>query len=283
MVKLSIIIPTYNSAKFIMLCLDSVFSQKESEIEVIVIDNASLDGTVDLVRKKYSQVKVMENKHNLGASQARNQGLKLTCGEWVLILDCDVVLGENFLKIILAAGRKMPSRVGMVQPKILKIKGKEIYTCGIRRSAFTRFHDIGRGRVDSGKFDTAEPIFGACCAAALYRRKMLEEIKDAYGYFDVRFFFIFEDADLSWRSQKKGWICMYYPLARCYHAGNSSLIDDKTRQYLSFRNRQLTILKNQNLIMILLLLPLYLIYDLPRFLILTAKFNCKFPEFKYAS
>jgi hypothetical protein len=283
MIKLSIVIPTYNSAKFIMHCLDSIFRQKESGIEVIIIDNASLDGTVDWVRKKYPQVKIMENKHNFGASQARNQGLKLACGEWVFILDCDVVLGENFLKIILAAGKRMPARVGMVQPKILKTQGKEIYSCGIRRSVFSRFHDIGRGLVDSGKFDIAEPIFGACCGAALYRRKMLEEIKDVYGYFDERFFFLFEDADLSWRGQKKGWICMYYPLARCYHAGNSSLMDGKTRQYLSFRNRQLTILKNQNPIIILLLLPLYLIYDLPRFLILAVKFNCKFPEFKYAS
>jgi GT2 family glycosyltransferase len=278
-VDISVIIPTYNSAQFIIPCLDSVFRQKVQNIEIILVDNASSDNTVSLVRNSYPQVKVIENQSNLGASKARNQAMDNSSGGWILTLDCDVVLEENFLSVILKDAPKLPPETGILQPKIIDIQNGKIYSAGIRSSFLKRFHDIAKGCPDIEKFDKPGLIFGACCAAALYRRKMLEDIKDRYGYFDERLFFLFEDVDLSWRAQKKGWVCRYYPKAKCHHHGNSSITDNKTRQFLSFRNRQLTILKNQNLILTLLMSPLYLIYDLPRFLILAVKFKCKFPKF----
>ncbi|MFA6358258.1 MAG: glycosyltransferase family 2 protein [Candidatus Omnitrophota bacterium] len=279
MVKISIIIVTFNSAKFIISCLDSVFKHYEAGFEVILVDNASEDGTASLVRKSYPQVKIIENRSNLGASRARNQGLNFAVGEWILTLDCDVILEENFLQLILKASAEVSPGIGSFQPKILDIKKDKIYSAGIRRSFLTRFYDLGRGLSATGRFDAPGPIFGACCAAALYRRKMLEQIKDSHGYFDERFFFLFEDADLSCRAQKKGWSCMYYPEARCYHQGNSSSTDRKSRQILSFRNRQLLIIKNQNPLVIILMFPLYLIYDLPRFLILATTFKLNFFKF----
>ncbi len=280
MVDISVIILTYSSAKFILPCLDSVFRQKTQNLEVILVDNASSDDTVSLVRGRYPEVKIIENKSNAGASKARNQALAGASGEWVLTLDCDVILEEDFFLSLLRITGELPPNVGILQPKILDIKNGKIYSAGIRLSFLSRFHDIAKGMPDIKKPNTPGPIFGACCAAALYRRKMLEEIKDRWGYFDERFFFLFEDADLSWRAQKKGWVCRYYPQAKCYHHGNSSLTDKRSRQFLSFRNRQLAILKNQNPAAILLRFPLYLAYDLPRFLILAVKFNCKFPKFK---
>ncbi len=279
MVNISVIIPTCNSAKFIIPCLDSVFRQKTQNIEIILVDNASSDNTVSLVRKHYSEVRIIENKSNLGASKARNQALGSSSGEWVFALDCDVILEEDFLLALLKITREPPSEVGILQPKILDIKNGKIYSAGIRLSFLKRFHDIAKGMPDIDKFNTPGPVFGACCAAALYRREMLEVVKDSHGYFDERFFFLFEDADLSWRAQKKGWVCMYYPKAKCYHHGNSSFTDNQTRQYLSFRNRQLAILKNQNPLVTLFMFPLYLAYDLPRFLILVARFKFKFPKF----
>jgi GT2 family glycosyltransferase len=281
LIKISIIILTFNSAKFIIPCLDSIFKQNESGIEIILVDNASEDGTLSRVRKNYPEVKIIENRVNSGASKARNQGLGVASGEWILALDCDVILEENFLRLILKTCAESSAEVGLIQPKILDIKKDKIYSAGIRASFLSRFFDIAKGLPDSVRLDIPSQIFGACCAAALYRRKMLEELKDNYGYFDERFFFLFEDVDLSWRAQKKGWICMYYPNARCYHQGNSSSTDKFTRQILSFRNRQLAILKNQNPIIILLMFPLYLVYDLPRFLILAARCNGRLPKFKY--
>ena len=278
MINLSVIIPTCNSAKFIIPCLDSVFKQKTPSLEIILVDNASGDNTVSLVRKYYSQVKIIENKSNLGACKARNQALASTSGEWILTLDCDVVLKDDFLLTLLKIAKDSPPEVGIFAPKILDMKDGKIYSAGIRLSFLKRFHDIAKGMPDSQKFNTPKFIFGACCAAALYRRKMLEVVKDRHGYFDERFFFLFEDADLSWRAQKKGWVCRYCPQVKCYHYGNSSLTNDLSRQFLSFRNRQLAILKNQNSIVTLLMLPLYLVYDLPRFLILLVRFKFKFPK-----
>ncbi|HNW38908.1 MAG TPA: glycosyltransferase family 2 protein [Candidatus Omnitrophota bacterium] len=278
MAKISIVIITYNGANFILPCLAAIFKQKAADTELILVDNASRDNTVTLVKEKYPEVTILENKFNYGASKARNQGLAVAGGEWILTLDCDVVLGDDFLKAALEIIKTLSAKVGLIQPKILDIRSGRIYSAGIRMSFLERFHDIGRGKFDRGQFDVSGYIFGACCAAALYRRKMLDQIKDSYGYFDERFFFLFEDADLAWRGQKKGWFCLYTPELKCSHHGNSSSTDSKTRQYLSFINRQRMILKNQNRLITFLKSPLFLIYDLLRFLILAVKFKGKFPK-----
>ncbi|MFA7282950.1 MAG: glycosyltransferase family 2 protein [Candidatus Omnitrophota bacterium] len=268
MVRFSIIIPTYNSRGCVVNCLNSVFNQDFPEAEVILVDNASSDGTAEFVKREYPGVRIIENKVNFGASRARNQGLPISRGEWVLFLDCDTVLGKDFLREAFRLINSLPAETGTIQPKILDAEGKNIYSAGIRMDFLKRFHDLGRGLADASGFNNSGPVFGACCAAALYRRKMLEEIKDAYGYFDKRMFFIFEDADLSWRGQKKGWKCLFYPRLKCFHRGNSSAAGKPVRRYLSFRNRHLTILKNQSFAGIILMLPLYLVYDLPRMFIL---------------
>ncbi|MDD5465654.1 MAG: glycosyltransferase family 2 protein [Candidatus Omnitrophica bacterium] len=276
---LSVIVTTFDSAKFIKPCLDSIFNQGYGDLQVIVVDNGSKDGTCDFIKVNYSKARLITNKNNLGACHAKNQGIEIASGEWILTLDCDVVLEDGFIGEIMEFANNSKDSIGMIQPKILTQGKKEIYSCGIGLSWLSRFHDIGRGFTDTQRFDVSLPVFGACCAAALYRRKMLEEVKDSHGYFDRRFFFLFEDADLSWRAQKRGWLCMYYPKPRCFHRGNSSSTDKKNRQILSFGNRQLAIFKNQNPILILLMFPLYLVYDLPRFLMLAVKFKCKFPKF----
>jgi GT2 family glycosyltransferase len=259
--------------------LDSIFKQQYQDFETIVVDNGSPDGTIDFIKKNHPAVKLIVNKENLGASCARNQGIRAASGEWILTLDCDVVLENGFLKEIMEFAKDRKDLVGIIQPKILTQDAKRIFSCGIGTCGLRRFYDIGYNLTDATRFNVDVSVFGACCAAALYRRKTLEELKDKYGYFDERFFFLFEDADLSWRAQKKGWECLYYPKARCFHVGNSSSTDKLTRRYLSFRNRNLTILKNQNPILTLFMSPLYLLYDLPRFLFLAMKFKCRFPKF----
>ncbi|MDD5477939.1 MAG: glycosyltransferase family 2 protein [Candidatus Omnitrophica bacterium] len=276
---LSIIVVTFDSGRYIKPCLDSIFRQGYEDLEVIVVDNGSRDRTCDFIKENYPKARLITNKQNLGACHAKNQGIEIASGGWVLTLDCDVVLGDGFIREIMEFANNSRDSIGMIQPKILTQGKKEIYSCGIHFSWLSRFHDIGKGLADTQRFNVALPIFGACCAAALYRRKMLEDVKDRHGYFDERFFFLFEDADLSWRAQKRGWLCMYCPKPMCFHSGNSSATDKKTRQILSFSNRRLAIFKNQNPALILLMFPLYLVYDLPRFLILAAKFKCKFPKF----
>lgn len=244
---ISIIILTFNSIKYIKLCLDSIFVQGYQDLEVIVVDNGSYDGTVDYIRNNFPQVILIENEQNLGAAKARNQGIEVSRGEWILSLDCDVILEKNFLRKTMGFVKESVDSVGMFQPKILRMDKKTVYSCGIYLSKLKRFYDIGKGKLDNGQFNASQYIFGACSAAAFYKRQMLEDIKEDSGYFDERFFFLVEDVDLSWRAQKRSWKTMYSPEAICYHSGNSSDYNKKFRQYLCFRNRYYSIIKNENL------------------------------------
>jgi len=266
MAEISAIILTYNSIRFIRSCLNSVYTQDYPEFEVIVIDNNSKDGTVGLIKKDYPQVILLENRQNLGASKARNQGIQVANGEWILSLDCDVILEKDFLNKIIRFIEESEGSTGMFQPKILKDDKKTIYSCGIYLSKLMRFYDIGKGRIDNGRFNTSKYIFGACSAAALYKKTMLEDIKEETGYFDERFFFLVEDVDLAWRAQKKGWKTLFCSEVACYHSGDSSSTSKKIRQYLCWRNRKL--LLNKYKLNKFNFLSISLFYDLPRLLFL---------------
>lgn len=239
---------TFNSRKFIKSCLESIFAQGVGDIEVIVVDNGSKDNTTVFIRENYPQVRLIENKENLGSAKARNQGIDVTRGEWILTLDCDVILEKDFLPNILELTKNLPPRLGVIQPKILMADRNTIFSCGIYLSKkLRRFYDIGKGKLDNGQFNFAKCIFGVCSACALYKKEMLEEIKEETGYFDEGFFFLVEDVDLSWRAQNKGWRTLYYPEAKSFHYGNSSETSKEIRQYLCFRNRYFMIKKNETL------------------------------------
>lgn len=280
MAKISIVIITFNSKFFIRECLDSLFSQGGvQDFEVIVVDNGSSDGTPGLLKANYPRAVLIENNLNLGACKARNQGIERSKGEWVLTLDCDVILEKDFLKSAVEfLGLSDNPSLGMLQPKVLFEDGKTIYSCGIFLSWLRRFHDLGKGRKDSAKFNNPKSIFGTCSAAAFYRRKMLEEIRESTGYFDERFLFLVEDVDLSWRGQRKGWKAVYYPQSKCFHCGNSSKTEKKLRQYLCLRNRWFMLKKNEGVISILIRMPFYLIYDFPRLLMVLFNYKGRPPS-----
>ncbi len=259
---ISAIILTLNSLKFIKPCLDSILSQNFKAVEIIVVDNGSVDRTAVFIRENYPQVSLIQNKINLGAAKARNQGIQAAKGEWILTLDSDTVLEKNFLGNINNATKILTAETGIIQPKILQADQKTIYSAGIFISYLRKFYDIGKGQKDLKQFNKSKYIFGACSAAALYRKDMLDKIKEETGYFDENFFFLFEDVDLSWRAQNQGWQVLFYPDAACYHYGNSSTTPKRTRQYLCLRNRYFTLLKNDVLKKYILA---FIFYDLPRF------------------
>lgn len=277
---LSIVILTFDSKEYIKPCLDSLFDQNYLDFEAIVVDNGSKDGTVDFVKRNYPRVILIENRENLGACKGRNQGIEASNREWILTLDCDVVLERDFLFKALRTINNLPSQVGMLQPKVLNPDKETIYSCGISLSWLRRFSDIGKGRKDIGRFNKSKYIFGACAACAVYNRQMLEELKEETGYFDERFFFLVEDVDLSWRAQKRGWKALFCPETVCYHMGSSSNFNRQLRQYLCFRNRYFMIKKNESLIGKLKLFFLSFWYEVFRFLylVLTNKYLLNPPQ-----
>lgn len=263
MKAISIILVTYNASAHIESCLDSIFNQSFKNYEVIVIDNASTDETKSLIKAQYHDVILLENSENFGPCHARNQGIAQASGKFILCLDHDIKLLNNFLENMCKAIESQGT-IGAVGAKILMVNAKTIYSIGIYPSYLWRFYDMGSGREDGPGLREKKYVFGVSAAAAIYRKEALETIKQGEEYFDEDFFYFFEDVDISWRMKKKGWHLMYTPDAECLHTSGRSRNKDKISQYLCMRNRYLLILKNETLFGSLKLFIIFLGYDVWR-------------------
>jgi GT2 family glycosyltransferase len=263
MALISIIVVTYNSIARIESCLASVLAQKSHDFELIVIDNSSTDGTKEALRNKVPGLKLIENPVNYGYAKALNQGIAVSAGEFMLCLNDDIVLKNDDFLTMISEGINKDKYCGAIQPKLLKPDGT-IDTTGIHLSFLRRFYDLNHGKIDAPKLNTEQYIFGACDAAVLYRRKALEEIRQADEYFDEDFFGLVEDVDISWRLKKKGWRTLYQPDAVGIHNRGLSRRQDNFTQYLNMRNRYLMMLKNETLAGFLRLPLIFLVYDLWR-------------------
>jgi len=222
----SVTIVTYNSGRFIKRCLESILEQKYSNLEVIVVDNASMDGTIDILEPFADRCRLYYNDENLGFAAAQNQAIALAQGEFILTLNPDVLLEPNFIQALVEAAYMDP-KTGTVCGKLLTIRSnfdlpdkQLVDSTGIYFTPMLRHLDRGSQEVDNGHFLSFEYVFGATAAAALYRRTMIEDISIQGEFFDPDFFVYREDADVAWRAQLMGWRCLYTPMARGYHVRN---------------------------------------------------------------
>jgi len=250
----SVTIVTYNSGRFIKRCLESVLSQQYSLKEVIVIDNASTDGTIDILEQFEDRCQIHYNEENVGFAAAQNQAIRMAGGDWVLTLNPDVLLLPNFIQALLDAGQFDP-KIGAVCGKLLTMSSHfeiperpVVDSTGIYFNPMLRHLDRGSQEVDNGHYLHYEYVFGATAAAALYRRSMIEDISLDGEFFDSDFFVYREDADVAWRAQLMGWKCLYVPYARGYHVrkvlpGNRSALPAAINMH-SVKNRFLMRLKN---------------------------------------
>ena len=222
----SVTIVTFNSGRFIKKCLDSVLAQKYAHTEIVVIDNASTDGTQDILEQFENRCRIVFNEKNIGFAAAQNQAIHLSSGDWVLTLNPDVLLMPNFIQSLVNAGG-VDSKIGTVCGKLLtmtasfELPNKPLVdSTGIYFNPMLRHLDRGSQEVDNGHYLHPEYVFGATAAAALYRRAMIEDISMDGEFFDPDFFVYREDADVSWRAQLFGWKCLFTPTARGYHVRN---------------------------------------------------------------
>ncbi|MFA5866593.1 MAG: glycosyltransferase family 2 protein [Actinomycetota bacterium] len=245
----SVVLLNWNGEKFLTGCLDSVFAQDYADLEIIVIDNASSDGSVPLLNERYGgRVTLVENAENTGFSRAMNQGFRLAKGEFIMPLNFDILLEPDFVSRMVEA-LTADARRGSVTGKLLRFNetGKTDIIDSTGHVIFKNRYVINRGedRLDTGQFDAADLVFGATGAVPLYRRKMLDDIAWNGEYYDESFFIMLEDVDLDWRAQLRGWKCAYAPLAVAYHFRSASAVS-KSRliQRHYYKNRYLTIWKN---------------------------------------
>ena len=206
--KATVIIVTYNHAKYMKNCISSVLENNPSE--VIVVDNGSSDGTVELIEKEFFQVKLIRSPRNLGYGGGNNFGVKHAKGEYVVILNPDTKVEKNWLEKLLKPLEKEEKLI--TTPKILTYDGSKINTCG-NIDHFTGL-TFTRGLNESpGKFNEFEYLSGLSGACFAMRRKDYLEL----GGFDENFFTYNEDAEFSWRAHAKGFNILYVPTSIVYH------------------------------------------------------------------
>jgi GT2 family glycosyltransferase len=255
-VPVAAVVVTWNSSRWIADCLDSLRGLARPPAEVVVVDSGSTDGTAGLVRDGYPEAVVVECGTNVGFCRANNLGIARTSSPFVLVLNPDTRLDPGFLDELLPAIED--PRVGIVAGKLLRLDGRTLDSAGQLLGRSRQPIDRGYGREDRGRFEVDEEVFGACGAAALYRRTMLASISDADGQvFDESFFAFYEDLDLAWRARRARWKAVYRHRAVGYHArGGTSGDSGAPGRWQALRrrspdvrfhvakNRYLTILRN---------------------------------------
>ncbi len=219
----SITIVTWNSAHYLGNCFASLKEQDCSELEVIIVDNASGDGTQTLLREVESHWRVLHNDSNVGFAAGQNQAIRASSGEWVLCLNPDVVLSSSFVSQLVAAGEAHPA-AGSLCGKLLRWdagveqpKTNVIDSTGIYFTRNMRHLDRGAEQRDTGQYDRMQYVFGASGAAAMFRREFIEDVSVEGQFFDEEFFAFREDGDIAWRAQVMGWKCLYAPSAVAWH------------------------------------------------------------------
>ncbi|MBI5671224.1 MAG: glycosyltransferase family 2 protein [Chloroflexi bacterium] len=236
---LSVIIPNWNGARFLPTCLDALARQTYTSLEVIVVDNASHDGSPALIREQYPDVKLVELPENKGFTGACNAGIEAAQGEFVALLNNDTEVDTGWAAAVVDAFQRHPE-IGIVASKMLLFDQRDhIHTAGDYFTTDGRAGNRGVWQQDVGQFDREEYVFSACGGSSAYRRAMLDQI----GLLDDDFFFSLEDMDLAWRAQLTGWRCLYTPRAVVYHH-LSATGGGVTASYYDGRNLIFVLVKN---------------------------------------
>ena len=266
--EVSVVIPNFNGIAFLDSVLASLEGQTLSNFEVILVDNGSTDGSCSFVTANYPWVHLIELSENFGFCGAVNAGIRAAKAPYVLLLNNDTEVKEDFVEEMLVAIRRH----------------KNAFSCGARMVQYhdrDRLDDVGnyycalgwsfaRGRgKDIHAYETEDKIFSACAGAAIYRKKIIEKI----GYFDEEHFAYLEDTDIGYRARIYGYENWYAPKAIVYHVGSgtsgSRYNQFKTRY--SSRNNIYLIYKNMPLLQIILNLPFLAVGFLIKFLFFAVK------------
>lgn len=257
---LSVIVLNFNGRAFLDPCLNSLLAQDYESFEILLVDNASTDGSAEYAAQKFPTVRVIVNERNLGFAAGNNVGIRAARGNFVFILNNDTETAPHALRE-LAQPLLDDARVGSTAPKLLQFERRDLIdAAGITVDRAGIAWHLQHGQRDDGEMNS-RPVFGGSGAAVLYRKATL----DAIGLFDEDYFAYYEDVDLAWRAQNAGWKCFYVPSAIVYHIHGASFKTHRRtaaqRLYLLGRNKWWTILKNYPMPQLILFFPWILVAD----------------------
>jgi GT2 family glycosyltransferase len=243
---LSVVVVNWNSRADLEACLESLRAQTHRPIEVVVIDNASTDGSVEMVRSRFPEVRLLAQAENLGFAEACNVGIDATTGPWVAMLNNDATAEPRWAEALVEVATGAAPSCGMLQSLMLFQRAPgNVNSTGIELTRSGGGRDRGEGAPRPTRLDLEE-IFCPTAGAAAYRRAMLEAVRLPVGYFDRDHFCYYEDMDLGWRSRLAGWSALYVPASVVLHRYHGSTAR-RGRSWLvvtSRTNRLRTLVKN---------------------------------------
>jgi hypothetical protein len=251
--NLSVVVVSWNVKALLAGCLDSLYQQGPDDLEVLVIDNASTDGTPAMLSESYPQVRVLESQRNLGFGAANNLGIRQCRGQYVLLLNPDTVLKPGAIAALLGFLQAHPA-AGAVGPKILNPDGSLQYSCSpaptLQSEASRLLHLPGMrpdGYYPMEGWDQQQPhrtqvLLGACL---LLPRQALEQV----GGFDEEYFMYSEEVDLCYRLAQAGWELYWHPAAQVVHYGGQSTQQAAAEMFLHlYRSKTLFFRKHRGLL-----------------------------------
>ena len=214
---ISVVILNFNGKRYLENCLLLFVHSDIQELRSDTSRQWFLRWKRRVSRSAYPSVLLIKNKKNLGFAGGTNAGIRQAKGEFILTLNNDTYVDNRFLERLVMP-MILDNGIGMCAPKML-LYDDRINSTGICISRSGAAWDRGMFEMDEGQYDTPEEVFGPCAGAALYRKKMFDEI----GLFDEDFFLYVEDVDLAFRGRLAGWKCLYVPDAKVHHIYGGTL------------------------------------------------------------
>ncbi len=226
----SVVVVSYNTAAHIESCLLSILELDYPQVEIIVVDNGSTDGSVDLVRKRFPDVELVELQDNKGFAGGASVGLYMASGDIVATINPDVKLDPDWMAVVVDT-LLSDEHIGIVGSKILYPDGETIqHAGGVVHYPLATTEHIGRGEPDTGQYNHSRTVQFVTGAALAMRREVGRDLQ----FFDESFFPVFyEDVDLCVRAEKLGLRVLYQPKAVAYHK-ESVTLDHTTGLYYSY-------------------------------------------------
>ena len=246
--RVSIIIVTWNALPILRKCLPSVAATDYENLEIILADNASTDGSAEWVENTFPAVKVVRHPENWLFCRGNNEAIPHASGKYVVLLNNDVEVPPGWLSPLVGAMESDPS-VAAVQPKLLQYESRGRFEyAGAAGGFLDRLgYPFARGRLfftledDRGQYDEPADVFWATGACVVLRKSALDEV----GLLDEQFVMHMEEIDLCWRLLRAGYRIRAEPRSTVYHIGGGSLPrGDARKTYYNYRNNLLLLYKN---------------------------------------
>lgn len=238
----TVVVINWNGRRYLDACLEALLAQElAGGFDVILADNASTDGSADMVRKRYPSVRVLDTGGNLGFAAGNNAGIRAATGRHVVLLNNDTRVRPGWLAALVAAAEGGARRGAITSKLVFLDRPGVIQNAGSMLLSDGSGADRGSGEADHGQYDSGVEVFAMCGAAVLLARPMLDDV----GLFDETFFVYYEDTDLSWRMRLRGWSVWYEPAAVVEHVHAGTNVE--WSPHFTFhvdRNRLFMILKN---------------------------------------